>query len=111
MFSWLGDRSVNALSGVLIKGGFKANNTAGIVEIEGKEASAVEAYLVKALREGLPTATELAEMVPEKRVEKFDELLCESLLTEGYGQKMFDVEGARSWLERQFRNGNKEDVS
>mgnify|MGYP005850589363 CR=1 FL=1 len=111
VFSWLGDRSVNALSGVLIKGGFKANNIAGIVEIEGKEASAVEAYLVKALIEGLPTPTELAEFVPEKRVEKFDELLCESLLTEGYGQKMFDVEGARSWLERQFQNGNQEDVS
>ncbi len=111
LFSWLGGRAVNALSSILIRGGFKASNLAGVVEVHGKVVDAVRECFIKALAEGLPSKTELAAMAAEKHVEKYDELLPDTLLTQGFGQKMFDVEGAQSWLERQFENSNQGHVS
>ncbi len=46
----------------------------------------------------MPSEYRLAEIVPEKALEKFDDLLPENLLTEGYGLRMFDIESTSEWL-------------
>ena len=50
----------------------------------------------------MPSATELAENVPNKMIEKFDEYLPEDLLNLGYGAKAFDTDGLSDWLQLLF---------
>ena len=50
----------------------------------------------------MPSATELAESVPNKMIEKFDEYLPEDLLNIGYGAKAFDIDGLNDWLQLLF---------
>jgi len=55
------------------------------------------------LLSGLPSAFDLAEDVPEKFLDKYDEYLPESLLAKGFGEKAYDIEGTRIWLKQHLQ--------
>ncbi len=42
IFSWMGDKVVNTLTGILISEGFKANNYAGVIEVKDATKADVE---------------------------------------------------------------------
>ncbi len=98
IFPWRGDKIVNTLSAILLMKGFRASHFAGVIEVQKTTSDSVISSLRSVLHSGLPSDSELAETVPEKHIEKFDELLPEDLLTEGFGRRMFDVDGAEGWL-------------
>lgn len=98
IFPWRGDKILNTLSAILLKKGFRASHFAGVIEVQRTTSDSVISSLKSVLQAGLPSDSELAETVPEKHIEKFDELLPEDLLTEGFGRRMFDVDGAGEWL-------------
>ncbi len=95
---WMGDKVVNTITALLIRCGFKANSLAGVIEIDDASVATVQQALKKMLLSGLPSAFDLAEDVPEKFLDKYDEYLPESLLAKGFGQKAYDIEGTRIWL-------------
>lgn len=96
---WKGDRVVRTLTVMLRKYGFEASDFAGIIEVEKAEVSEVRLILQKILTEATEVAsTELAELVADKTIEKYDEFLPENLLTKGYGVKQFDVFGLAAAL-------------
>jgi len=95
---WMGDKIVNTLVVVLTRADYKATAFAGIVEIEKVKISEVIKYLKEFLQIKPPTNTDLAKDIKDKSTEKYDNWLPESLLTEGYGQKVFDIEGTVKWL-------------
>ncbi|WP_413735499.1 DEAD/DEAH box helicase [Sodalis sp. RH21] len=95
---WLGDQILNTLSALLLNSGFKTGSFAGVIEVEQTTVDEVKRVLAKILRAGLPSEFHLAESVPEKFLEKYDEDLPDVLLTEGYGLRAFDVEGVTRWL-------------
>lgn len=103
IFPWLGDRVVNTLSALLIHRGFKAGAFSGVIEVEKTTVAEVIQTLTSMLREGLPSETRLAESVPEKYLEKYDQYLPEALLTQGYGLRAFDVEGTAQWIQKQIQ--------
>ena len=45
-----------------------------------------------------PSEFELAAVVPDKDLDKYDEYLPESLLAKGYGAKAYDIERTSIWL-------------
>mgnify|MGYP003148705291 CR=1 FL=1 len=98
IFPWRGDKIVNTLSAILLMKGFRASHFAGVIELQKTTSDSVMSSLRSVLQSGLPSDSELAETVPEKHIEKFDDLLPEDLLTEGFGRRMFDVDGAEDWL-------------
>jgi ATP-dependent Lhr-like helicase len=104
IFSWMGDKVVNTLTGILISEGFKASNYAGVIEVKDATKADVERCLKKVVDKGIPSEYRLAEIVPEKALEKFDDLLPENLLTEGYGLRMFDIESTSEWLKGILRD-------
>ncbi|MBD2816165.1 DEAD/DEAH box helicase [Xenorhabdus sp. Flor] len=106
IFPWLGDKALNTISTLLILRGFKVGSFAGVIEVEKTTVIEVKQSLINALREGLPSEFELAESMPEKKLEKFDEFIPETLLTQGYGLRAFDVAGASLWLKKQLYNSN-----
>lgn len=96
---WKGDRVVRTLTVMLRKYGFEASDFAGIIEVEKAEVSEVRLILQKILTEATEVAsTELAELVADKTIEKYDEFLPENLLAKGYGLKQFDVFGLAAEL-------------
>lgn len=96
---WLGDKVVNTLVILLVRMGYKVSAFAGVIEVEDANADQVRVDLLSILDAALPNTTELANLVPEKEIEKYDELLPNGLLTEGYGRRAFDVPGAISWIQ------------
>jgi len=56
--------------------------------------------LLKLASTELPTETELALQVLEKRIEKFDEFLPESILSIGYGARAFEISNSQNWLKK-----------
>lgn len=95
---WLGDKAAHTLAALLTQAGFQAANYGGIIEVDGARPADVETCYRDLLSQGLPAEAALAEKVPEKHLEKFDELLPEPLLNEGFGRKMFDCCEAHDWL-------------
>ena len=91
---------VNTIVALLIQHGFEAGAYAGVIEVEKASLESVRSTLLKLASMELPTETELAQQVLEKRIEKFDEFLPESTLSIGYGAKAFDMTNTEAWLKK-----------
>ncbi len=100
LIPWMGDKIVNTLTMLMVRAGYTASNFAGIIEIDGASHQAVSKCVKTIIEEGRVSNTDLAKLVKDKKTEKYDHLLPESLLNEGYGAKAFDVNGTLDWLRR-----------
>lgn len=98
IFTWQGDKTVNTIAALLSMHGFEVSNFAGVIEVIKASAADVVKTLRNLAQSELPNATELAQPVPEKRVDKFDEFLPDDILSIEYGAKAFDVDSACLWL-------------
>ncbi len=106
IFTWLGDKANNALVALLAQSGYMVGNDGGVIDIrksandEDKiSAAEIQRCLKRILRQGLPTAEQLAKQVPLKSLEKFDDFLPESLLCLSYSAIAFDLDELKQWLE------------
>lgn len=95
---WVGDKIINTLVILLIRESFKVSSYGGIIEIENSSEPDVQSALKKIAKDKLPTEGELSLLVKDKLTEKYDDLLPESLLLDGYGAKAFDVLATQKWL-------------
>ena len=98
LIPWMGDKIANTLAMLLVRSGYKANNFRGVIEIDGASHSAVTNCLYDFTEEESVSDTDLAKLAMNKHIEKYDHLLPESLLNEGYGAKAFDVDGTKDWI-------------
>ncbi len=98
IFTWMGDKVVNTISAILLQRGFKASTYAGVIEVEMASIDDVVQCLKSTVKAGLPIEAELAKMVDEKLIEKYDEYLPDELLCEGYGYRAFDCVKAEAYL-------------
>lgn len=101
IFPWMGDKVINTLTVMLIKGGFTATCFAGVIEVQEAAPEDVINYLVDVSNDVFPDETELAQVLLEhqKHIEKYDEYIPEPLLSEGYGKKAFSSEEAKRWIQ------------
>ena len=95
---WMGDKIVNTLTMLIVEAGYTASNFAGIIEVVDASHEAVSNCLKTIIKDRRVSDTDLAKLVKDKQTEKYDHLLPESLLEEGYGAKAFDVRGTINWL-------------
>ena len=95
---WLGDKIVNTLVALLINRKFSAGAFAGVIEVDNASVNDILNCFITYLQNGIPTETELAKSVPDKRVEKYDGFLSDALLCEGHGKRAFDVAGTKKCL-------------
>ena len=98
LLPWMGDKIINTLAILLIKSGYKVSCFAGVIEIENADHSEISEYLQDISKKDSPSNTDLAELIENKQVEKYDYLLPENLLNIGYGAKAFDIVGTINWL-------------
>ena len=83
---------------LLVRAGYKANNSWGVIEVDDASHSSLANCLNDFAEEESVSNTDLAKLSANKHTEKYDHLLPESLLNEGYGAKAFDVSATREWL-------------
>ncbi|WP_227687876.1 DEAD/DEAH box helicase [Psychrobacter immobilis] len=102
IFMWRGDKVVNTLAALLIQHDFSTERYAGVICINKVNSVQVMRFLQTLAHEPMPSATKLAENVPNKMIEKFDKYLPEDLLNIGYGAKTFDIDGLSDWLQLLF---------
>ena len=95
---WMGDKIVNTLTMLIVGAGYTASNFAGIIEVVDASHEVVSNCLKTIIEDRRVSDTDLAKLVKDKQTEKYDHLLPECLLEEGYGAKAFDVRGTIEWL-------------
>lgn len=99
IFTWKGDKVVNTLVAMLNQKNLTAGSFAGVIEISKSSLGDVINTLNQLKNSTLPSAYELAKLVPEKRIEKYDDQLPDDILSIGFGAKAFDIGGVRAWLD------------
>lgn len=99
IFTWHGDKVVNTLVALLMLHNYDIESYAGVIRVNKVDSVQVISFLRDLAFNPMPSATELAENVPNKMIEKFDEYLPEDLLNIGYGAKTFDIDGLSDWLQ------------
>ena len=92
---WAGDKVVNTIVAVLISKGLAAGAFSGVIEVEKATMEDVIYALKTFLADVSISADKLAESIPEKAIDKFDEYLPENLLIRGYAAKAFDIDSAK----------------
>jgi ATP-dependent Lhr-like helicase len=93
---WKGDRVVRTLTIMLRKYGLDASDFAGIIEVENTSLETVKSCLSTIISEAENvTEFQLAELVEDKFIEKYDEFLPPDLLTKGFGRRSYDIDGMR----------------
>ena len=98
IFTWMGDKVVNTIVALLTQKGFVAGAYAGVIEVEKSNAESIVSCIKGLSKQCASSNTELAKLVVEKKIEKYDEFLPEELLNVGYGYRAFDVEATNIWL-------------
>ena len=98
IFTWMGDKVINTLVALLTQKGFEAGAYAGVIEVEKSDVNSIEVCLTELSQQSYSSNTELAELVIEKKIEKYDEFLPDELLNVGYGYRAFDIEETLSWI-------------
>ena len=98
LFPWLGDKTINTITMLLRGSGLKTDNFAGIVDIKHASVDELNKAIKNILATSRPSAYELASVIPDTIVEKYDHLLPKELRDLDYGSKFFDVDNAYNWL-------------
>jgi len=100
LFSWMGDKVVNTLTLLLVRQGFTANNFGGVIEVQDTSKEEVTNYLDDLAEDVMPTELELANTLKkeQKNIEKYDEYLPNTLLSEGFGKRAFNVIETKEWI-------------
>jgi len=104
IFTWKGDKINNTLSTLLLMSGFENSIYAGVIEIKDITIEEIKKCLCDLLKKGVPSESELAQIVPEKIIEKYDCYLPNELLNKGYGKYAFNSKGTELYL-RKLLNG------
>lgn len=99
IFLWLGDKAVYTLVIMLLKLKVTAVAGYGVIEILHSTVDDIREVLRK-LSNMEVTAEELASIVPNKVIEKYDEFLPNELLIQDYGKKSFRIDEVKSWINR-----------
>lgn len=95
---WMGDKIINTIVVLLIRKGYKVSHFAGVIELENAEYNDIIGHLKYFSTEIKFTNTDLAKLVQNKEIEKYDYLLPKEILDKEYGVKAFDIKGTIKWL-------------
>lgn len=95
---WKGDKVINTIVALLLQQGFLVGAYAGVIEVENSTLAEIKTVLKQLAQSHLPDTQQLADFVPEKHLEKFDQYLPQDLLSLGYGTKAFDIVETQKWL-------------
>jgi ATP-dependent helicase Lhr and Lhr-like helicase len=102
LFTWKGDALDSALALMLTAAGISATSRGVCIEIHA-DTSKVQATLTQLASEKVPDAADLAALVLNRELEKWDWALPDELLNKAYASLWLDVAGAHDWCQEFVR--------
>lgn len=99
LFLWQGTKITKTLEALFILKGISCTSKSHFITFDGLLPDALFIILEEIVASELPTACELAESIPAKYIDKFDEYLSDEILNAGIAARKFDVAGLRAWLD------------
>lgn len=105
IFPWMGDKVVNTLINLLMREGLNCSNHAGTIEVEGVSVEMLKSTLLSISQKTSLSNKELGDALSpgQKLLDKYDQFLPESVLSEGFGRRVFDVQGAMDWIKKSIK--------
>ena len=94
LFHWMGDRTGATLRLQLAAHDLRAMDEGVCLRVAGTDRTSLEGTLRVIAQAPCPDPVALAQAVPNKRAEKYDEFLGQELLSIEYVHRMLDVAGA-----------------
>ncbi len=95
LFHWSGDRVANTLDFLFRAEGYRVEQGAVAIRVEGANEAELRRALLKAAEEGLPHAAELLQSVMFIQREKWDQYVPTELLVREFGARMTDIDSTR----------------
>jgi ATP-dependent Lhr-like helicase len=96
LFTWKGDLLDSALALMLTQVGLPAQSRGLCIEVQGDRTQTMDALRAIAVA-AQPQPCDVAALVQNRELEKWDWALPEELLNKGYASLWLDVEGAYDW--------------
>ena len=94
LFPWTGDRALHTAAVALSGQGLETSVEGPAIRIHGARTEQVTAALGDLLDNPPPTPTELAAVIENREIDKWDWVLDETLACESAGARLLDVDGA-----------------
>lgn len=93
LFPWRGSLVMNTLQMLLLDSGLKASQEGLAIKVKGVEPDELMPYLQSLVNLGPANPLRLADVVRNKRSEKYDWVLSDELLNHNYVARFFDPQG------------------
>jgi len=93
LFPWRGSLIMNTLHMLLLDSGLKASQDGLAIKVKGVDPDELMPYLQSLVNLGPANPLRLADVVRNKRSEKYDWVLSEELLSHNYAARFFDPQG------------------
>ncbi|QUY43242.1 DEAD/DEAH box helicase [Acaryochloris marina] len=93
LFPWRGSLIMNTLHMLLLDSGLKASQEGLAIKVKGVEPDELMPYLQSLVNLGPANPLRLADVVRNKRSEKYDWVLTDELLNHNYVARFFDPQG------------------
>ena len=94
LFPWTGDRALYTATIALLGEGIEASVEGPVIQIPGADVHEVGATVHRLLAEEPPPPHELAALVRNRQIDKWDWVLDDTLACESAGARLLDVDGA-----------------
>lgn len=98
LFPWKGDRITNTIMLLLLNQNLTVSGSGGVIEIVKCTMNNLKKTIITILNNPKPLLAELASLVADTNIEKYDHYLPKELRDLNYGTKSFDIDGAWEWL-------------
>jgi ATP-dependent Lhr-like helicase len=99
IFPWRGDRVMNTVAVALASRGLNVGIDGVALTVSKASPDDIRAAVVDILSVPIPDPVELAEPVPNKEQDKYDQYLSDTLLSKAYAARSLDVPGAWETLQ------------
>ncbi|MEU7693503.1 DEAD/DEAH box helicase [Microbispora hainanensis] len=100
LFPFCGDAIMTTIALTLHTRGVSVERQGLALALSGASPQTTADLLREMSESELPAATELARLIPDKRIDKYDELIGEELLARSFAARQLDVPGARNVISR-----------
>lgn len=97
---WMGDKIINTLVVLLINDGYKVSSFSGVIELENANKDEIIKVL-ESFTNKTYLDSELSKLIPNKIIEKYDNLLPNSILNVEYAAKSFDIKKTLEWIQNE----------
>lgn len=99
LFGWVGDRALFTAALLFQRAGIEASAEGPCIHLVGVAAEQLSDLITEIGRSALPEPVEIASVIRQREIDKWDWVLDDSLINEANAARLLDIDGARFLIE------------